>query len=197
MSVYPKQLERLIEQFQKLPSIGAKTAQRLALHILGHPENARELANALMGARQIRLCENCFNISSEDICDICADPHRNKDILCVVEEAKDIISIERTGQYSGLYHVLGGLIAPLEGIGPEKLKITELLERLKSSSVKEVIIATNPNLEGEATAMYLSKLLKPLGVKPTRIASGIPVGGDIEYADEMTLGKAFEGRRDL
>ena len=197
MSIYPKQLENLITELQKLPSIGAKTAQRLALHILDYPEDARSLANALMGVRQIKLCRRCFNISGEELCDICADTRRSQEIICVVEQAKYIMAIERTGQYRGLYHVLGGSIAPMDGIGPEKLKIAELLERLKDSPIKEVIIATNSNMEGEATAMYLSKLLKPLGVKATRIASGIPVGGDLEYADEMTLGKALEGRRDL
>lgn len=197
MSVYPKQLQKLIEELQKLPSIGAKTAQRLALHVLDHPEDARLLANALVGMRNVKLCRQCFNISGSEICDICADGRRSSDIICVVEEAKDIIAIERTGQYKGLYHVLGGVIAPMEGVGPEKLRISELLDRLKKSRVKEVIVATNPNIEGEATALYLSKLLKPLGVKTSRIASGVPVGGDLEYADEMTLGKAFEGRRDI
>jgi recombination protein RecR len=195
LSVYPKQLDKLIQELQKLPSIGAKTAQRLALHILDHPDEAHSLANALMGARSIKLCRQCFNISSEDLCDICADNRRSQEMICVVEEAKDIIALERARQYNGLYHVLGGVIAPMEGIGPEKLKITELLDRLKKNPIREVIIATNPNLEGEATALYLSKLLKPLGVKVTRIASGIPVGGDLEYADEMTLSKALEGRR--
>ncbi len=197
MSVYPKQLDSLIAELQKLPSIGAKTAQRLALHILDQPEEARALANAIMGVRQIKLCRRCFNISGAELCDICVDNRRSQEIVCVVEQAKDIIAIERTGQYHGLYHVLGGAVSPMEGVGPEKLKIAELLERLKESPVREVIVATNPNMEGEATAMYLSKLLKPLGVKTTRIASGIPVGGDIEYADEMTIGKALEGRRDL
>lgn len=197
MSVYPKQLENLINELQKFPSIGAKTAQRLALHVLDHPEEARSLAGALVGVRQVKLCQRCFNISGEDLCDICADPGRSQETVCVVEQAKDIMAIERTGQYHGLYHVLGGAIAPMDGVGPEKLKIAELLERLKDAPIKEVIIATNPNMEGEATAMYLSKLLKPLGIRTTRIASGIPVGGDLEYADEMTLGKALEGRRDL
>ncbi len=197
VSIYPKQLQNLIDEFQKLPSIGTKTAQRLALHVLDHPVEARALANALMGARQIKLCDRCFNITGEELCGICVDGRRSRELICVVEEAKDIIALERTGQYKGLYHVLGGAISPMEGIGPEKLKITELLDRLKKTPVKEVIIATNPNMEGEGTALYLSKLIKPLGIRVTRIASGIPVGGDLEYADEMTLGKALEGRRDI
>jgi recombination protein RecR len=195
LSVYPKQLEKLIEELQKLPGIGAKSAQRLALHVLDHADEAHSLANALVGARQVKLCRQCFNISGAEICDICADKTRSPETICVVEEAKDIIALERARQFRGLYHVLGGVIAPMEGIGPEKLKITELLDRLKKTAVREVIIATNPNMEGEATALYLSKLLKPLGLRVTRIASGIPVGGDLEYADEMTLSKALEGRR--
>lgn len=198
MSYYPKPLENLIDELVKLPSIGVKTAQRLALHILSQPDDAKSLAAALLEARQnIKLCLVCFNFSAADICDICADNSRRRDIYCVVEEAKDIIAIERTGFFKGLYHVLGGAISPMEGIGPEKLKIPELLERLKKAPVNEVVLATNPNLEGEATAMYLAKLIKPMGVKVTRIASGLPVGGDLEYADEITLGRAFEGRRDL
>ncbi|MDP1808492.1 MAG: recombination mediator RecR [Actinomycetota bacterium] len=198
MSYYPKPLENLINELVKLPSIGAKTAQRLALHILSQPDDAKSLAAALLEARQnVKLCRICFNFSGADICDICADKSRRRDIYCVVEEAKDIIAIERTGFFQGLYHVLGGAIAPMEGVGPEKLKIPELLERLKKAPVDEVILATNPNLEGEATAMYLAKLLKPMGIKVTRIASGLPVGGDLEYADEITLGRALEGRRDL
>ena len=198
MSYYPKPLENLINELVKLPSIGAKTAQRLALHILTQPDDAKALAAALLEAEQnVKLCRICFNFSADDICDICADRSRRRDIYCVVEEAKDIIAIERTGFFNGLYHVLGGAIAPMEGVGPEKLKIPELLERLKKAPVDEVVLATNPNLEGEATAMYLAKLLKPMGIKVTRIASGLPVGGDLEYADEITLGRAFEGRRDL
>lgn len=191
-------MENLINELVKFPSIGAKTAQRLALHILSQPDDAKSLAAALLAAEQnIKLCRICFNFSAADICDICADKSRRHDIYCVVEEAKDIIAIERTGFFKGLYHVLGGAIAPMEGVGPEKLKIPELLERLKKAPVDEVVLATNPNLEGEATAMYLAKLLKPMGIKVTRIASGLPVGGDLEYADEITLGRAFEGRRDL
>lgn len=198
MSYYPRPLENLINELVKLPSIGTKTAQRLALHILAHPDDAKSLAGALLEAQQnIKLCRNCFNFSSGDICDICADKNRRRDIYCIVEEARDIIAIERTGFFKGLYHVLGGAIARMEGIGPEKLKIPELLERLKNAPVHEVVLATNPNLDGEATAMYLAKLIKPMGVKVTRIASGLPVGGDLEYADEITLGRAFEGRRDL
>ncbi len=198
MSYYPKPLEKLINELVKLPSIGAKTAQRLALHILAQPDDAKSLAAALLEARQnLKLCRICYNFSSGDICDICADKSRRRDIICVVEEAKDIIAIERTGLFKGLYHVLGGAIAPMEGIGPEKLKVPELLERVKKAPVSEIVLATNPNLEGEGTAMYLAKLLKPLGIKVTRIASGLPVGGDLEYADEMTLGRALEGRRDI
>lgn len=198
MSVYPAPLDKLIKELTKLPSIGAKTAQRLALYILTRPQDAKSLAAALTdAANRIKLCRRCFNFSSGEICEICADPRRRQDMICVVEEAKDIIAIERTGSYKALYHVLGGAIAPMEGVGPEKLKIPELLERLKKTPVEEVVIATNPNLEGEATAMYLARLLKPLGIKATRIASGLPVGGDLEYADEITLGRALDGRRDI
>ncbi|KKK61969.1 hypothetical protein LCGC14_3009010, partial [marine sediment metagenome] len=175
----------------------SKMAQRLALHILTHPDDTKSLVKALIEAKQnVRLCNRCFNFSSGDICDICADENRGQDIFCVVEEAKDIIAVERTGSFKGLYHVLGGAIVPMDGIGPENLKIPELLERLKKAPVNEVVLAMNPNIEGEATAMYLAKLLKPLGVKVTRIASGLPVGGDLEYADEMTLTRAVEGRRE-
>ncbi len=198
MSLYPKPLEELISELVKLPSIGSKTAQRLALHILAHPDDAKSLVGAILEAkRNVRLCNRCFNFSSGEICEICADENRGQDIYCVVEEAKDIIAVERTGFFKGLYHVLGGAIVPMDGIGPENLKIPELLERLKKAPVNEVVLAMNPNIEGEATAMYLAKLLKPLGVKVTRIASGLPVGGDLEYADEITLGRALEGRRDV
>jgi recombination protein RecR len=198
MSYYPEPLAKLIDELTKLPSIGAKTAQRLALHILAHPEEAQSLASALSSCGEhIKLCRSCFNFTANELCDICVDKDRRQDLFCLVEEARDVIAIERTGLFNGLYHVLGGAIAPMEGIGPEKLRIPELFDRLKQKPVAEVVIATNPNLEGEATAMYLAKLLKPLGIKTTRIASGLPVGGDLEYADEMTLGRALEGRRDL
>ena len=198
MTLYPKPLEELINELVKLPSIGSKTAQRLALHILAHPHEAKSLAESIITAqRDVRLCRQCFNFSGGEICDICADKSRKQDIYCVVGEAKDIIAVERSGAYRGLYHVLGGVISPMEGMGPEKLKIPELLERLKKAPVHEVVLALNPNIEGEATAMYLAKLIKPLGVKVTKIASGLPVGGDLEYADEITLGRALDGRRDV
>ncbi len=198
MPIYPKPLEDLINELVKLPSVGHKTAQRLALYVLDHPQIGPPLARALVDVgRRLRLCRDCFNFSTEELCEICRDSERRRDIFCVVEEAKDVIALERTGQFKGLYHVLGGAIAPMDGVGPENLKISQLLERLKDAEVKEVIVATNPNVEGEATALYLAELLKPLGVRATRIASGLPVGGDLEYADEMTIGKALEGRRDL
>ena len=191
-------LERLIEAFRKLPGIGAKSAQRLAFHVLrGSREDARALADALIEVKDtIRLCSVCFNITDVDPCLVCTDPDRDRASICVVEDAHNLIAIEKSG-YRGLYHVLHGSIAPLRGIGPDDLKIAPLLTRLRDGSVQEVILATNPNVEGEATAVYLSRLLKPLGVKVTRIALGLPVGSELEYADEVTVGKALEGRREL
>ncbi len=191
-------LERLIEAFRKLPGIGAKSAQRLAFHVLrGSREDAQALASALLEVKEtIRLCSSCFNITDTDPCLVCADADRDRSQVCVVEEPHNLVAIERSG-FRGLYHVLHGSIAPLRGIGPDDLKIAPLLQRLRDGSVKEVILATNPNVEGEATAVYLSRLLKPLGVRATRIAQGLPVGSELEYADEVTVGKALEGRREI
>ena len=191
-------LERLIEAFRKLPGIGAKSAQRLAFHVLrGSREDAQALASALVEVKDtIRLCSSCFNITDTDPCLVCADDDRDKSQVCVVEEPYNLVAIEKSG-FRGLYHVLHGSIAPLRGIGPDDLKIAPLLERLRDGSVKEVILATNPNVEGESTAVYLSRLLKPLGVRTTRIALGLPVGSELEYADEVTVGKALEGRREI
>ena len=191
-------LERLIEAFRKLPGIGAKSAQRLAFHVLrGSREDAQALASALLEVKDtIRLCSVCFNITDADPCLVCADPDRDRAQLCVVEEPHNLIAIERSG-FRGLYHVLHGSIAPLRGVGPDDLKIGPLVARLRDGSIKEVILATNPNVEGETTAVYLSRLLKPLGVRVTRIALGLPVGSELEYADEVTVGKALEGRREI
>ena len=191
-------LERLIEAFRKLPGIGAKSAQRLAFHVLrGSREDAQALAAALLEVKEaLRLCSVCFNITDTDPCLVCADASRNRAEICVVEEPHNLVAIERSG-FRGLYHVLHGSIAPLRGVGPDDLKIPPLVERLRDGSVKEAILATNPNVEGETTAVYLSRLLKPLGVRVTRIALGLPVGSELEYADEVTVGKALEGRREL
>ncbi|GAB6159167.1 recombination mediator RecR [Desulfotomaculum varum] len=187
---------RLADEFAKLPGIGPKTAQRLALHILNAPpELAQGLARALVEVRQaVRRCSGCCNLTDEDPCAICRDPSRNPRLLCVVEEPRDVIAMEKARGYRGLYHVLHGAISPMEGIGPEQLTVKELLSRLADSQVEEVILAANSDVEGETTALYLARLLKPLGVKVTRIAHGIPVGSDLEYADAMTLNKALEGR---
>ncbi len=198
-SHYPEPLARLIQEFTRLPGIGPKTAQRLAFFVLRMEErDVMSLAGALTDAkRKIARCSVCFNLADTQPCRICRDPGRDQATLCVVEEANDLIAMEKTRNYSGLYHVLEGALSPLEGVGPEALRIPELLKRLKSSSFREVILATNPTVEGEATAMYLARLLKPLGLKVTRIARGIPVGGDLEYADEVTLSRALEGRREV
>ena len=195
MDFYPVAIEKLIEEFAKLPSIGQKTAQRLALHVLNLPgEEVREFAEALVKARgTVRYCSICGNFTDKDPCSICGNPSRDGSIICVVEQPKDIMTMEKVKEYNGMYHVLHGNISPMQGRGPQDIKIRELVSRMKEE-VKEVIIATNPNIEGEATAMYISKILKPLDVKVTRIAAGIPVGGDLEYADEVTLSKALEGR---
>lgn len=199
MFFYAEPVAKLIEEFAKLPGIGPKTAQRLAFHILRSSEEDTKLfAQALIDAKEkIRYCSICSNLTDEDPCQFCRDKTRKADLLCVVEEPKDIIAFEKTREFKGYYHVLQGVISPMEGVGPEKLKIKELLARLQNSDVKEVVVATNPNIEGEATAMYLARLIKPLGIKVTRIAHGLPVGGDLEYADEVTLGKAIEGRREM
>ncbi len=192
-------LERLIEQLKKLPGIGAKSAQRLAFHILRiKTAEANALAAAIVEVKEtIRLCGTCFNITDVEPCAMCADPARERTVICVLEEPNNLIAIEKSGEFRGLYHILHGSLSPLRGIGPEDLKIAPLLERLRDGSVKEVILATNPNVEGEATAVYLSRLLKPLGVRVTRIGLGLPVGSELEYADEVTIGKALEGRREI
>lgn len=195
MEFYPVAIEKLIEEFAKLPSIGKKSAQRLTLHILNLPKDeVEEFANALVKARgTIKYCSVCGNFTDIDPCAICSNPNREKDIICVVEQPKDIMTMEKVKEFNGLYHVLHGTISPMQGRGPQDIRIRELVARM-SGDVKEVIVATNPTIEGEATAMYISKILKPLDVKVTRIAAGIPVGGDLEYADEVTLSKALEGR---
>lgn len=199
MLYYAEPVARLIGELSKLPGIGPKTAQRLAFYILNNDAGeALELARAITEAKEkIRYCTVCSNLTDVDPCHTCRDETRNKSIICVVEEPRDVVAIERTREFKGLYHVLQGAISPMEGIGPDQLKVKELLGRLQGGSVKEIIVATNPNIEGEATAMYLARLIKPLGIKVTRIAHGLPVGGDLEYADEVTLSKAFEGRREL
>ena len=188
MSIYTPALQKLIDELGKLPGVGPKSAQRIAFHLIKIPEqDALSLAVAIQQAKQkVRFCETCFNMSDEAICEICSDSQRDSSLVCVVEEPRDIVALERTREYKGLYHVLQGAINPIDGIGPEQLKIRELLERLKGNTVVEVILCTNPNIEGEATAMYLAKLIEPLGIQVSRIASGLPVGGDLEYADELT-----------
>ena len=199
MSIYTPALQKLIDELGKLPGVGPKSAQRIAFHLIKLPEqDALSLANAIQEAKQkVRFCEKCFNMSDEAICEICSDTQRDSSLVCVVEEPRDIVALERTREYKGLYHVLQGAINPIDGVGPEQLKIRELLERLKENTLQEVILCTNPNIEGEATAMYLAKLIEPLGIQVSRIASGLPVGGDLEYADELTLGRALEGRRKI
>ena len=196
---YAAPVARLIEELQRLPGIGPKSAQRLAFFILKSEEpDVARLADALTQAKQsIHFCSRCFNFAAGDLCEICADPERDQSIICVVEEPKDIVAFERTGEYRALYHVLQGAISPIDGIGPEQLRVRELLARLGDGTVTEVVVATNPTVEGETTALYLARLVKPLGVRVTRLASGLPVGGDIEYADEVTLGRALEARRDM
>jgi recombination protein RecR len=195
--VYEGPVQDLIDELGRLPGIGPKSAQRLAFHILAaDPEDVRRLADVLRLVKDtVKFCDTCFNVAEEDQCRICRDPRRDASIICVVEEPKDVVAVERTREFRGRYHVLGGAISPIDGIGPADLKIRELCQRLADRSITEVILATDPNLEGEATATYLSRLLLPLGVRVSRLASGLPVGGDLEYADEVTLGRAFEGRR--
>ena len=199
MSYYSPSIEKLIEAFEKLPSIGSKTAARLAFYILNSSEEeTKEFVNSILEAKKnLKYCSICYNISDTDPCMICANKGRDKSIICVVEDVKDIVAMEKTHEFKGGYHVLHGSISPMNGVGPDDIKIKELLSRLMEGDVKEIILATNPRVEGEATAMYLSKLIKPLGIKVTRIAHGIPVGGDLEYTDEITLSKALEGRREL
>lgn len=200
MSYYSPSIEKLIESFAKLPSIGNKTAARLAFYMLNATEEeTQEFINSILNAKKnLKYCSQCFNISDTDPCPICSNLKRNHASICVVEDVRDVIAMERTHEFKGVYHVLHGSISPMNGIGPEDIKIKELLNRLAGDEkIEEVIIATNPRVEGEATAMYISKLIKPFGIKVTRIAHGIPVGGDIEYADEITLTKALEGRREI
>jgi recombination protein RecR len=199
MPDFAEPVSKLVDQLKRLPGIGQKTAQRLAFHLLRvAPEEALALANAIRDAKQnVHQCSVCHNITDADPCLYCTSATRNRKIICVVEEPNSIGSVEKTRQYSGLYHVLGGALSPLQGIGPEQLHLKSLIERLKGNTVEEIIIATNPTAEGEATAVYLSKLIKPLGVRVTRIGVGIPVGSDLEYADEVTMLKAMEGRRDI
>jgi recombination protein RecR len=196
---YPEPVARLIEALERLPGIGPKTAQRLTFFLLKRPaDEVRELSSALVALKErIVSCRVCFNVTDEDPCRLCADPARDGALLCVVEEPNDMMAMERTGEYRGRYHVLMGALSPLDGIGPEDLKVRELLARLDAGGIAEVILATNPNVEGEATALYLARLMRPLGVRVTRIARGLPVGGDLEYADQVTLSKALEGRREL
>lgn len=199
MVIHAKPIDRLIEALTKLPGIGRKTAARLAFHILRSSlSEAQALARAILDVKEkIRLCSVCFNLTDEDPCGICQDEHRNKEILCVVEGPNDLIAIENTGAFNGRYHVLHGTLSPLEGVGPEDIKVRELLERLHQEKIVEVILATNPTVEGGATALYLTDQIRPLGLKVTRIAYGIPMGGEIEYSDGMTLSKALEGRREI
>jgi recombination protein RecR len=199
MAAYAKPIDRLIEALSRLPGIGRKTASRLAFHILrGSLSEAQGLARAIVEVKErIRLCSTCFNLTDEDPCQICRDDRRSGDVLCVVEGPNDLMAIENTGTFSGKYHVLHGTIAPLEGIGPEDIKVKELMDRLHRGRIAEVILATNPTVEGGATALYLTELIKPLGIKVTRIAYGIPMGSEIEYSDGMTLSKALEGRREI
>lgn len=196
---YSKPLAQLIEELQKLPGIGPKSAQRLAFHLLKQPDgDVKRLAQSLIAAKeQIKLCSVCSNLSVLDPCELCAHPGRDSSMVCVVAEPKDLVAVERTKEYKGRYHVLQGLISPMDGVGPDQLKIKELLDRLNTREIQEIILAINPSIEGEVTTLYLSRLLKPLGTKVTRIAFGLPVGGDLEYADEMTLVKALEGRREI
>ena len=192
-------VQSLVDELGRLPGIGPKSAQRIAFYLLkAAPEDAKRLARAIVEAKErVSWCRRCFNFAEGELCVYCRDDRRDPTLLCVVEEPRDIVAVERTQEYRGRYHVLLGAISPIEGIGPEQLKIKELLARVGDEGVKEVILATNPNIEGEATAMYLARLLKPLGLRVTRIASGLPVGGDLEYADEVTLGRALEGRREV
>jgi recombination protein RecR len=192
-------VQSLVDELGRLPGIGPKSAQRIAFYLLkAAPEDANRLARAVLEAKErVSWCRRCFNFAEGDLCVYCRDERRDPSVLCVVEEPRDIVAVERTQEYRGRYHVLLGAISPIEGIGPEQLKIKELLARVGDEGVHEVILATNPNIEGEATAMYLARLLKPLGLRVTRIASGLPVGGDLEYADEVTLGRALEGRREV
>lgn len=197
--MYEGPIQDLIDELSRLPGIGPKSAQRLAFYLVkAPPQDAHRLAEAIVAAKErISFCRECFSVAEGDLCRVCRDPGRDPTVVCVVEESKDQAAVEKAGVIKGRYHVLGGAISPLDGIGPDDLRVQELLERVGRNGVQEVILATNPNLEGNATAMYVAALLKPLGVRVTRLASGLPVGGDLEYADEVTLGQALEGRRDM
>lgn len=197
--IFPKSIASLIEYFQKFPSVGPKSAQRMAFYMLRMPESeVQKFAQAILNAkRNTRTCEVCFNLSSTSPCEICTNPKRDRSVICVVAETKDLIAIEKTNEFKGLYHVLQGLISPMDGIGADDIRIKELLNRLTSEEVKEIILALPPSVEGEATSLYLTKLIKPFGIKISRIAFGLPVGADLEYADEITIAKAIEGRREI
>ena len=198
-STYTQPVQTLIDELGRLPGIGPKSAQRIAFHLLKIPvDDVTRLAEAITDAKaRTRFCERCFNVADDTLCPICKDDGRDTTVLCVVEESRDIVALEKTGEFRGRYHVLLGAMSPLEGIGPEQLKIRELVARIEPEGVEEIILCTNPNTEGEVTAMYLARLLNPIGLTVTRIASGLPVGGDLEYADELTLGRALEGRRSI
>lgn len=199
MAVYAPPVQVLIDELGRLPGVGPKSAQRLAFHLLRVPvEEATRLADAIVDMKaRVAFCQRCFNVAEGAECEICRDDRRDATVLCVVEEPRDVVAVERTHEFRGRYHVLHGAISPIEGIGPEQLKVKELLTRLQSEPVTEVILCTNPTIEGDATAMYLARLLTPAGIRVTRVASGLPVGGDLEYADELTLGRALEGRREM
>ncbi|MCU0309888.1 MAG: recombination mediator RecR [Acidimicrobiales bacterium] len=199
MTFYAGPVQDLIDELGRLPGVGPKSAQRIAFHLLKTPTaDALRLATSITVAKErVTFCPRCFNIAEGEDCGICADPRRETSLVCVVEESRDIVAVEKTGEFRGRYHVLQGAISPIEGIGPDQLRVRELLARIEPEGITEVILCTNPNIEGEATAMYLGRLLKPLGLRVTRIASGLPVGGDLEYADELTLGRALEGRREI
>jgi len=198
-SAYEGAVQTLIDELGRLPGVGPKSAQRIAFHLLKvDAVDARRLARAIEDAKdRVRWCSRCFNIAQEELCQFCRDERRDPTVVCVVEDPRDIVAVERTTRFTGRYHVLQGAISPIEGVGPEQLRVKELVTRIPAEGVQEVILATNPNIEGETTALYLAKLLQPLGVTVTRIASGLPVGGDLEYADELTLGRALEGRREV
>lgn len=199
MAVYAGPVQDLIDEFGRLPGIGPKSAQRIAFHLLKlSKEDANRLARSITEAKaRVAWCSRCFNLAEGPLCEICLDSRRDSSLMCVVEEPRDLVAVEKTGEFSGLFHVLGGAISPIEGIGPDQLRVSELMERLKTEPVTEVILCTNPNIEGEATAMFLARRLSEVGVKATRIASGLPVGGDLEYADALTLSRAIEGRRSI
>jgi recombination protein RecR len=196
---YAAPIARLLEELERLPGIGPKSAQRIAYWLLTSEHcDAQRLADAIVEVKRcIRFCDRCFNFSEGELCEVCADAKRDSTTICVVEEPRDLAAVERTSEYQGVYHVLHGAISPIDGIGPDQLRVRELLERLGKEEVAEVVIATNPNVEGETTALYLARLIKPLGIRVTRIASGLPVGGDLEFADEVTLGRALEARREM